>query len=81
VSENLHVGPDGQVYRTVPNPEPDDQDYGYLVPERLDLDAYLSWMRIDHDRILHLGCRLTPEGARLAAERLCALADEIEESS
>jgi hypothetical protein len=48
---------------------------------RLDLDAYLSWMIRDEDRILHLGCRLTPEGARLAAERLCVLANEIEESA
>jgi hypothetical protein len=49
--------------------------------DRLDLDSYLSWMRIDGDRILHLGCRLTPEGARLAAERLRVLADEIEGSA
>jgi hypothetical protein len=49
--------------------------------DRLDLDSYLSWMVRDEDRILHLGCRLTPEGARLAAERLRMLADEIEGSA
>jgi hypothetical protein len=50
---------------------------------RLDLDAYLSWMRlsVDGKRVLHLGCLLTPAEARLAAERLTVLADEIEESA
>ena len=47
---------------------------------RLDLDSYLSWMRREDDRINHLGCFLTPEGARLAAERLVQLAEEIEEN-
>ncbi len=46
---------------------------------RLDLDSYIDWMRRDGDLILHLGCRLTPAGARLVAERLTVLADEIEE--
>lgn len=39
----------------------------------LDLDAYLSHMRRDGDSILHLGCRLTPQGARMAADRLIQL--------
>ncbi len=46
--------------------------------QRLDLDSYLDWMRLDGNRILHLGCSLTPDGARLAAERLRGLADEID---
>lgn len=55
----------------------DDLDSG---PARLDLDSYLSYMRLAGGVILHLGCRLTPEGARVAAEKLCALADELERS-
>jgi hypothetical protein len=49
--------------------------------DRLDLDSYLSWMRREDDRVLHLGCRLTPAGARMAAERLESLADEIEKET
>lgn len=45
---------------------------------RLDLDSYLSWMRREDGVIRHLGCDLTPAGARIAAARLVELADEEE---
>lgn len=50
-------------------------------PARLDLDSYLSWMRVEEGRIIHLGCKLMPAGARIAAERLLELADEIERAA
>jgi len=48
---------------------------------RLDLDSYLSWMRIEEGWINHLGCKLTPTGARMAAQRLIELAAELEGKS
>jgi hypothetical protein len=51
-----------------------------MTEARLDLDSYLSWMRIQDNHILHLGCQLTPAGARIAAQRLLELAQQAEET-
>lgn len=45
---------------------------------RLDLDAYLDRIVTHGDTIMHLGCRLTPTGARIAAAKLRQLADELD---
>lgn len=58
-------------------PPQQDEPSGFQAP-RLDLDSYLDWMRIENGHILHLGCRLTPDGARVAAGKLLNLAAEID---